>query len=188
MIKVDTVCDVSKTFAAKATKDESGAPTTVAHIKFSNLQIDRDTIDEILGEDIGWCSKTLFDAHGAPRRRYGITVFGRTLRVSGSISGPKAESSLPLLQAELTEGYLTLIPLGAMFEGKLTWAARGDEVSDVNDLLGKTCSANWEITDGDQADMFSPTSSASASATTATQRIIDGLGRNPPSSPSPCAP
>lgn len=177
MIKLETICNVSKSLTAKATKDESGAPTTIAQMKFSDLQVDRDTVDELLGEPVGWCRGALYDEQGAPRKRYGITVYGRSLRVSGVITGPKAQPTLSLLQAELSDAYLTLIPLGAMLEGKLTWSARGDEVEDVSDLLGRTCTARWEITDGDQADMFSPTSSAAAKATTETQRIIGGLGR-----------
>lgn len=177
MIKIDTILELAKSLTAKAIKDESGAPTTVAQVKFSDLKVDRDTVDELLGEAIGWSRAALYDEQGAPRKRYGITVYGRMLRVSGAISGPKNET-LALLQAELSDTYLTLIPLGAMVEGKLTWSARGDEVESVDPLLGKTCTAKWEITDGDQADMFSPTSSAAAKATTATQRIIDGLGRN----------
>jgi hypothetical protein len=66
-----------------------------------------------------------------------------------------------------------------MVEGTLTWSARGDEVEDVSDLLGKTCSASLEVTDGEQPDMFSPTSKGAAAATTETQRIIDGLGKRP---------
>lgn len=177
MIKLDTVLNVAKTLTTKATKDESGAPTTVCSVKFADLQVDRDTVDELLGESVGWCRTALYDEQGAPRKRYGITVYGRTLRVSGAISGPKAQPTLSLLQAELTEAHLTLIPLGAMLEGKLSWTARGDEVEDAADLLGKICTAKWEITDGDQADMFQPTSKAAAAATTTTQRIIDGLGR-----------
>lgn len=180
MMKLDTICNIAKTFTAKVTKDESGAPTCVAQVKFKDLKVDRDVIDELLGEAVGWCRTTLYDEQGAPRKRYGLTVFGRSLRVSGGISGPKENPTLPLLQAELSDLYLTLIPLGAMVEGTLTWGARGDEVDDVADLLGKTCSARWEITDGDQADMFAPTSAASAKATAATQRIIDGLGKQSP--------
>ena len=179
MIKIDTVCDVAKTLSTKATKDESGAPAIVCSVKFANLKVDRSTIDELLGEPIGWSQAALYDDQGAPRKRYGITVYGRKLRVSGGISGPKGEPTLALLQAELSEAYLTLIPLGALLDGALAWSARGDEVEDVADLLGKTCSAKWEITDGGQEDLFQPTSTAAAAATTATQRIIDGLGRAP---------
>ncbi len=177
MITLASVCKIAKTLTAKADHDESGAPTTTARLKFSELQIDRDTIDELLGEPIGWCQGALFDEQGAPRRRYGLTVYGRTLRVSGTIKGPKERPTLSLLQAELSDLHLTLIPLGAMVEGALTWPARGDELDDCPDLLGETCAATWEITGDDQGDMFSPTSRAAASATTETQRIIDGLGR-----------
>ena len=177
MIKLDTICELSKTFSAKATTDESDAPTTVAQVKFSDLKIDIETVDALLGEEIGWARRTLFDDQGAPRKRYGITVYGRLLRVSGGICGPKGDPTLVLLQAELTKAYLTLIPLGALLDGNLTWSARGDEVEDVADLLGKTCSAKWEITDGDQADMFQPTSAGAARATTETQRIINGFNR-----------
>lgn len=179
MIKFSTICNVSKIFTAKADTDESGVPTITARVKFFDLPVDRDTIDELLGETIGWCRGTLFDEQGAPRRRYGITVFGRSLRVSGGISGPKGKPTLALLQAELSDVYLTLIPLGAMIEGTLTWCARGDEVEDVSDLLGRTCTAAWEITDGGQDDMFAPTSKAAASAYEEAQRILGGLGKQP---------
>ncbi len=177
MIRIDTVCMLGKSLTAKATKDDSGVPTVVAQVKFSDLKVDRDTVDELLGETVGWCRTALYDEQGAPRKRYGITVYGRSLRVSGGIRGPKEHQTLALLQAELTDAHLRLVPLGALLEGKLTWSARGDEVEDVSDLLGMICSAKWEVNDGDQSDLFQPTSAAAAAATTETRRIIDGLGR-----------
>lgn len=177
MININTILELGKTFTAKAAKDDAGVPTTEARLKFKGLQVDRDSLDELLSTPVGWCQKTLFDEQGAPLRRFGVSVFGRLLRVSGVISGPKDEPTQRLLQAELSDAYLTLIPLGALVEGTLTWGARGDEVEDCSELLGRTCTARWEITDGGQADMFSPTSQAAANATTTTQRIIDGLGK-----------
>ncbi len=177
MIKINTILEVAKTFAAKATKDDAGVETTIAQIKFKGLPIDQDSIDEMLGMPVGWCRGALFDEQGAPLKRFGVSVFGRMLRVSGCISGPKSRPTLALLQAELTDAYLTLVPLGAIVEGKLTWGARGDEVSDVDGLMGRTCSAAWEITDGGQEDMFSATSKAAAEATSVVQRYMDGLGR-----------
>lgn len=177
MIVINTILEIGKAFGAKATKDDSGVATTTAQIKFSGLPVDRNCIDELLGMPVGWCRGALFDDHGAPLKRFGVSVYGRVLRVSGSISGPRKTPSLPLLQAELTDGSLRLVPLGAVFEGTLTWGARGDEVSDVSDLLGKTCAAVWEITDGDQADLFSATSKGAAAATTIVQRYMDGLAR-----------
>ena len=42
MITLASVCKIAKTLTAKADHDESGAPTTTARLKFSELQIDRD--------------------------------------------------------------------------------------------------------------------------------------------------
>lgn len=180
MIKLDTILKISKTFTAKSETDDSGAPTMIARIKFSELTIDRDVIDELVGEPIGWCRAALYDEQGAPRRRYGITVYGRNWRVSGGISGPKGQPTMPLLQAELTDLQLTLVPLGALAEGTLTWAARGDEVSELETLLGDTCAAHWEVTDSGQGDLFDPKSREATAAAKATESILAGLGKRQP--------
>lgn len=177
MIQINSILEISKSFSAKATKDDAGVATTIAQIKFSGLPVDRDCIDELLGMPVDWCRGALFDEQGAPLKRFGVSVYGRSLRVSGTICGPRRTPSLPLLQAELTDAALTLVPLGGVLDGTLTWGARGDEVSDVSDLLGKTCAAVWEVTDSGQGDMFDSTSKAAASATTVVQRYMDGLGR-----------
>jgi hypothetical protein len=177
MIKLDTILKLGKSMTTKATKDEAGVPTTVCVTKFAELQVDRDSIDELIGMPVGWCSLHLYDEQGAPVRRFGVSVFGRTLRVSGAISGPKGDPTLPLLQAELTDAHLTLMPLGAIVEGTLTWGARGDEIEDITGLQGALCRAKWEITDGDQADMFSPTSQGAAQATNTTASILANLGK-----------
>lgn len=177
MINIDTVLKLGKSMTTKATKDDAGVPTTVCITKFAELQIDRDSIDELIGMPVGWCSTHLFDEQGAPVRRFGVSVYGRSMRVSGGISGPKGHPTLPLLQAELTDAHLTLMPLGAIVEGTLTWSARGDEIEDITGLQGAVCAAKWEVTDGEQADLFSPTSTAAANATTTTQRIMGQLGR-----------
>ncbi len=179
MIHIDSVCKIGKTFTARAESDESGAPTTTAKLKFSELRVDRDTIDELIGEPVGWCRSALFDEAGAPRRRYGLTVYGRTLRISGTIRGPRERPTLALLQAELSDVHLTLIPLGALIEGALTWGARGDEVEDCADLLGQTCAVVLDVTDGAQEDLFSPTSRAAAAATAEVGRILGDLGHSP---------
>lgn len=176
MIKLDTILELGKSLAVKATKDDAKQRTVIASVKFVGLPIDRDTIDELIGKPVGWCSQVLFDEQGAPVGHYSLGVLGRMWRVSGSIAGGHREGSLPLLQAELTDLRLSLVPLGAVAEGTLTWASRGDESSDVHDLLGNTCKAVWEITDGGQEDMFNPRSANAAKATEATQSILGRLG------------
>lgn len=177
MIKLDTVLELGKSLAVKATKDDSKQRAVIATVKFTGLPVDRDTVDELMRKPVGWCRTVLYDELGAPIGHYSIGVLGRSWRVSGSIAGGHKEGTLPLLQAELTDLTLSLVPLGAVAEGTLTWASRGDEANDVETLLGNTCKAVWEITDGGQEDLFNPTSSAAANATAATQRIVDGLGK-----------
>jgi hypothetical protein len=180
MIKLDTVCKLAKSIKASAVKDDSGVPTTIAQLKFSELDIrDRDAVDELLGMPIGWCRTALYDEQGAPLKRFGVSVYGRLHRISGSLCGPKPNQVLSLLQAELEEVWLRLTPLGALAEGMLTWAARGDEVEDVMELLGNTVSAKWELTDAGQEDMFGATSPGAARATQTTRDILGSLGRGP---------
>lgn len=174
MIKLDTILELGKSLTAKSQKGEGGVEVVNAIVKFSALPIDRESIDEVLGMPIGW-SQILYDEQGAPLRQFYIGVAGRELRVSGAIKGPKGEPTLALLQAELTDVELTLTNLGALLDGTLTWAARGDEVEDVSELLGKTCTAKWEITDGSQVDMFRP----SAASQRATMDILDRMGGKP---------
>lgn len=178
MIKLDTVLELGKSLAVKATKDDAKQRAVIATVKFAGLPVDRDTIDELIRKPVGWCRTVLFDEQGAPVGHYSIGVLGRSWRVSGSIAGGHREGTLPLLQAELTDLTLSLVPLGAVADGTLTWASRGDEADDVNDLLGNTCKAVWEITDGGQEDLFNPTSPAAASATSTVQRFVDGLGKS----------
>jgi len=93
---------------------------------------------------------------------------------------PKPNQALVLLQAELEEVWLQLMPSGALAEGTLTWAARGDEIEDVSEILGTVVRAVWEITDGGQDDMFDPQAPGAARATQATQDILEKLGRKAP--------
>jgi hypothetical protein len=177
MIRIDSVLTLAKSITAKTTKDGSGMPVTIAQVKFADMLVDRDALDELLGVPLGWCRTCLYDEQGAPLRRFGLQVFGRTLRVSGTVTGTKPGETLSLLQADLDDTELRCVPLGALMNGVLTWAARGDEVEDVSELLGRLCSARWEITDGEPGDMFRPTSIAGAKATEITQQVLDGLKR-----------
>ena len=177
MIQINSVLELGKSLAVKATKDDSKQRIVIATVKFAALPVDRDTIDELIGKPVGWCRGVLFDEQGAPVGHYSLGVLGRFWRVSGSIAGGHREGKLPLLQAELTDLTLSLVPLGAVAEGTLTWACRGDEADDVNDLLGNTCKAAWEIHDAGQEDLFAPRSTAAAKATSETNSIVANLGK-----------
>ena len=183
MIKLDTVCELAATFAAKAKKDKEGTPATIGKITFTDLQIDRDVIAYLVGMPLDWVMRSFYDDLGAPTRRFFLGVRDREWRVSGGLNGPKPGQALVLLQADLEKVELDLIPNGALMCGQLTWAARGDEVEDLSAILGTTVRACWEITDAEQSDMFDAQSGGAMRATAETQNIIAGLGKSPPSAP-----
>lgn len=176
MITLNSICELSKTLSTKVEKSEAGVEVVNCALKFSGVSVDRDTLDELLGMPIGWCQDKFFDEAGTPVRTLSIGMHGRELAVSGTIRGVKAEQSLRLLQADLTDIRFSLVNLGAVFEGKLTWLARGDEVEDVMLLLGKTCGVSWEIHDTGQQDMFAGAQAAAAAETSST---IARIGRRP---------
>lgn len=174
MLKIDSILELGKSITAKAQKGEGGVEVVNASLKFSGVPIDRDSIDEVLGLPVGM-SQMLYDEQGAPLRQLWIGVAGRELRVTGAIKGPKGNPTLALLQADLTDVEVALTTLGAIMAGTLTWGARGDEIDDCSELLGKTCCAVWEITDGRQEDMFRSTGASSRE----TLDILGKLGKEP---------
>jgi hypothetical protein len=151
--KLDTVLTLAKSFTTKITK-EGGQEITVCEIKFSGMPIQRDVVDPMLGMPFGWAALALYDEQGAPLNRLTISSYRSALRVTGRIVGPRNEPVLALIQAALSDIEVGLMDKGGIVAGKLSWKARGDEVEDADQLLGKVCLAEFEITDGDQADMF----------------------------------
>jgi hypothetical protein len=180
MIKLDTVCDLSANFNAKSKKDREGVPATIGKITFTDLQIDRDVIAALIDMPLDWVLKSFYDDQGAPTRRFFLGVRDRRWRVSGGLNGPKPGQALVLLQADLEKVELDLIPNGALMCGRLTWAARGDEVEEIAPILGTAVRALWEITDSAQPDMFDPQTGAAARATAAVNQILGNLGHQPP--------
>jgi hypothetical protein len=152
--KLDTVCTLAKAFTTKLVKGEGGQDVTTCEMKFAGMPVNRDHMDPLLGMPFGWSALALFDEQGAPLARLSIGTFRRPMRMTGVLEGPRGEPRLAILQAELSDIEIGLSNIGGILDGKLTWKARGDEVEDASELLGKLCRAEFEVTDGDQADMF----------------------------------
>lgn len=165
MIVLDSVCEVGKSLSTKVEKNDGGIEVVNCVLKFSDVVVIRDTVDELLGVDVGWCQQRLYQEDGSPVRAFSIGIYGREHTVTGTIRGVKGDQVLNLLQAELTDLRFSLVSLGAVLEGKLKWLARGDEVEDVMMLLGKTCGIHWEVHDAGQKDMFSGSQRAAAAET-----------------------
>lgn len=158
-IHLQTTCRVAKSFAVKREKQADDSEIVVAHLKISELLIDRDQIDELLRQPIGWSTRSLFDEFGAPLARLTLTLGGSpALSFTGSIDGGKKSSDpkLRLNTASIDGVTLELTKLGALLAFQLSWTAAGDEVDDIADMLGLTCNVVAVIEDGGQKDLLAP--------------------------------
>lgn len=153
-IRINSVCKLGKSFSVKSEKDSDKTEITVAHLKFSELFIDRETMDAIAGFPSGWAARSFFDDTGAPLKPLTINLEKRLLSCTGRVMGPDQNPSLSLVQADLGNIALTLVMHGAHLSGEFAWVARGDEVEDLTELLNKLCSAELELRDAGQADLF----------------------------------
>lgn len=155
MLRLNTILELAKTFSAKSEKDDDKAEIVRAHIKFSAMSVDRDSVDELIGSvPVGWTTHVLFDDMGVPIAPLTLSLDGIALRVTGTIAGANDQAKLPLMQADLTDITITLVKLGALVSGSLAWNAKGDEVEDVTDLLGKTCKITADVFGDSQGDLL----------------------------------
>ena len=158
MIKIQSTCEVAKAFSVRREKQPDDAEIVVAHLKIADCQIDRDQLDELCGQPVGWSTGALYDELGAPLARVTLTLHRSDWTAAGVIRGgdKSTDPRLTLKDAELSAVTLELAPLGALLACQLSWAAAGDEVDDIADMLGKLCAVDLVLTDGGQADMLRP--------------------------------
>jgi hypothetical protein len=166
-IHINSPAQVAKTFTVKREKtDDEGGEKIVAHLKISEVMIDRDQLDEICGQAIGWSEAALFDDFGAPRCRLTLTLHRGDFTATGVIDGGKKSSDprLRLKSADLSGVTLDLTKMGALLACQLSWIAEGDEVDDIAEMLGKLCNAVLVIEDSGQKDLLSSGVQAAANS------------------------
>jgi hypothetical protein len=154
MIEIESVATLAKSFSVKREKDGDDAEHVIAHLKFSETFVSRDTIDEICGQAIGWSTMALFDEQGAPLFRCDISLPSAEWSCTATISGPDGRPSLKVAQATLDSAVLTPTTLGAVLAGQLSWVAKGDEVEDVTDMLGAVVTFHATLNGSGQVDAF----------------------------------
>jgi hypothetical protein len=151
----ESVIDIGKGYAAKRAKVDD-VELIVSTLKFSKLKIQADHCDGIIGAAPGWWREMMLNDMGLPRWARIDTYIPSAklaLTVTGVIRGATETARLVLLQAELTGVELEVCELGAYLSGTLSWRAAGDEVSDVEDLLGRTCVAKFAVFGSQQQDL-----------------------------------
>lgn len=147
-IKINSTCRLAKTFSVKREKQEDDTERVIAHLKIGETFIDRDQIDELLRQPIGWSTGALFDDLGAPRARLTLSLGGaHPLTFVGVIRGEDVAKG-PRLQ--LKEAAIDGVALSC----QLSWQAAGDEIDDISDMLGLTCAIVGVIEDGGQKDLL----------------------------------
>jgi hypothetical protein len=158
MIHIRSTATLAKSFAVKREKTDDDSERVVAHLKSSDVLIDRDQLDEFCGQPIGWSAGALFDEFGAPRAHVTLTLHRCEWQASGVISGGEKsdDPKLRLKDADVDSLTLELTKMGALLACQLSWVAAGDEVDDIADLLGKLCAVDLVVTDGGQGDMLKP--------------------------------
>ena len=157
-IHLKTVATLAKSFAVKREKTGEDTESVVAHLKFGECLIDRDQLDELLGQPIGWSTASLYDDLGAPLARITLALNASNWSASGLVRGGDkiGDPLLKLKDAEIDSIALELAPLGALLSAQLSWAAEGDEVDDIADMLGKIVTFDLVLTNGGQGDLLSP--------------------------------
>lgn len=147
---------VAKTFRVVREKLDDDDERAIAHLRVSDIMIDRDQLDEFCAQPIDWSRDALFDEFGAPRARLTLSLAGGDLMLTGLIAGgsKSTDPKLRLKTAGLDGITLELIDHGALFAAQLSWAAAGDEVDDVAGLLGRPCNFDVAIEDGGQRDLL----------------------------------
>lgn len=115
----------------------------------------REHISLLCGQDELWADRSLYDDLGAPRLRCILSLPYLRVCVTGIIAG-NSEDGVLHHQADLAGVEIALVDKGAVLSGELVWKAAGDEISDVESLLGHLCRFEWTFWDSGQRDLFKP--------------------------------
>lgn len=173
-LTIDTVADIGKGLSVKREKQKDNTERAIAHLKFTGLKLDRDQLDELVCRAIGWTTMCFYDELGAPFAHCVLAFPRLELEVSGVVKGP-GRAGLRLAQATLTSVEVALADKCVLVSGELVWEAAGDEVSDIEALLGQTCGTVWTIRDDRRQDLLASVKSGRARVETDDGTGIDTI-------------
>jgi hypothetical protein len=156
MIHLKSTAKLAKSFSVKREKTDDDSEHVVAHLKIADCLVDRDQLDELLGLPKGWSTGALYDDFGAPLSRLTLSVARRELLFTGVLRGGEKsmDPKLKLKDAEISGITLELTKLGALLGCQMSWAAAGDEVDDIADMLGTICALDAVFSSSGQQDLL----------------------------------
>ena len=176
-IALKTTAKLTGGFSMKPQKDgDHGKTRDVCRLKFAELFLTRDQVDEVARQRPDW-HKCLFDDLGAPIGRLEIALVETSFTVTGTIAGTDGEGTLKLLEADLTKVKVAPTVLGAVLSGVLSWTARGDEVEDLAGLLGQLVDCAWRLTGSEQQCDLLRDAPAAAPPSKAAEAAAEKVGR-----------
>lgn len=154
-LTITSVATVGKSLSAKREKQDDDTQATIAHLKFAGLFLLRDEIDALCGQAPGWCA-AFYDDNGAPVLRASLSLLKREYTVIGRLahSADRTLGALTFTDATLASMAVAFTELGGELSGELIWQAAGDEISDVEPLLGQLTRVEWTIRDEEQGDLL----------------------------------
>lgn len=147
-MKLETILTVAKSISIKREKGDGDCDVTRAHVKFTDLYITREQVNELVRQRPGWCETAFFDELNAPLGAWSLVPHDTALEVSGRIRASEI-ATLSLPSADLTAIEITFVGTagtpGALVSGQLAWLVAGDESSDIEPLLGRICGCNLVV-------------------------------------------
>lgn len=184
IIRINATAQLPKTFRVAREKLDDHTEQVIAHLRVSDIMIDRDQLDEIIGLPVGWATGALFDDLGAPVARLTLGLTRRELLLTGVIKGGEksTDPKLKLKDATVDGITLELTKLGALLACQLSWTAEGDEVDDIADMLGALCAVDAVLSTSGQQDLLGAVTAirslqAAADRDGTTMTLSDGSGR-----------
>lgn len=144
---IHSTASVAKGISIKREKDAEGDERVTAHLKLSGLLVSRDELDWICGQPSGWAVGSFYDEVGAPL--LAVVLRLPRFRCEASVrlrrENDGRPSELTAAQCELSGVELAVTPQGALLSCSLAWEAAGDEISDVEELLGRDVGAELRL-------------------------------------------
>lgn len=153
-MKISTILTLGPGLTIKREKGDDGDARTLAHLKFTGLVVKREEVNELAGQQPGWCETCFYDELGAPLGDWTLTLADREFTVSGEITDHGGRHRLRIAEAQLDKLAITFTSIDAVLSGQLSWLVAGDEAGDAEPLLGQTCAVALTLTDGGQQDML----------------------------------
>lgn len=174
-LKITTFADVGKKMTTTRQKDSE---LVTCQISAKGIRVSRETMDELSGLPIG-ATSPLYAESGVPWQHMSFLLPKRALLATGTLQ-MRRDSGQVLAELALSKAAAGDLRFNldtpddqgptATMSCTLLWKAAGDEVSDVEPLLGQKVYLELKLTDQPQQQLFKDSAPSPAAEKAAGQR------------------